>query len=164
MSALRPAGALRPTTPAARLALKAAVRRALTAAGGGASFQHATRVREAALSKAASPHEDAFLALDVVADLDLDVGDPIVTAELAALQGFRLVPVEAEPAAPDVRDLATIATRAAAVQSTLAEGIAAGALDASELRAIEAEAAALRDAACDLNARARMARQAGEGA
>lgn len=80
-----------------RLALKAAVKRALALAGGAASFQHATRLHESNLSRAASPQgEDHHLPLDVALDLDREAGAPVVLSEFARLCGYRLAPLKAE--------------------------------------------------------------------
>ncbi|NVP56064.1 hypothetical protein [Mycoplana rhizolycopersici] len=83
---------MRPTNEHDRRDLKAATNRALRKVGA-ANFAPETRVREAQLSKYGSLGDDEnFMPLDVVADLERVLGDPMITAQLAALSGFRLVP------------------------------------------------------------------------
>ena len=83
---------MRNTTPQERLALKAAVRRAVKLAGGGANAQHATRVAEPALSKYSSSGEPAHhCPVDIALDLDREAGAPVILSALAELQGFSLV-------------------------------------------------------------------------
>lgn len=88
---------MRPSSPQARATLKSAFRAALRIAGGGESFQHATRVSAAVLSRYASPTEDLFPPIDVVLDLEADLGSPVVTSALARLAGWRLTPDESSP-------------------------------------------------------------------
>jgi hypothetical protein len=53
------------------------------------------------LSEAASPNQPArFPRVDHVAQLERLVGEPLVTAQLARLSGFHLVPREADGGAP----------------------------------------------------------------
>lgn len=87
---------LRKTTGDDRLGLKAAVRRSVSLAGGGDSVEYATRVDASSLSRYGSPkpeHEKNHCPVDVALDLDLEAGQPIITAAMASRQGFELVPI-----------------------------------------------------------------------
>lgn len=88
---------LRCSTGLDRLALKTAFRHGLKLIGGAASFAMATRVNPTTLSNyhnASMP--DAHACVDVVLDLEKELGSPIVTAKLASLQGYRLIRVECD--------------------------------------------------------------------
>lgn len=76
-----------------RRALKSATDTALEQARGGSAFEPFTRVKKAALSKYASPSEpEHFMPLDVALELDRRNGAPLLTATLAGMLGYRLVP------------------------------------------------------------------------
>lgn len=123
---------LRPSTPQKRLALKAAFRLGLGRAGGGASFTHATRVKEAALSKYAAAHDsDYFVPLDVALDLDLDLGAPVVLSALAKTQGYDIVPVGGCNDMPKISDLSALAQKVCTVQCALALSFEGGVISKS---------------------------------
>jgi hypothetical protein len=67
------------------MALKAASRELVKACGGVTRAAQFTRVAESNLSRACSDHENQYLPMDVVADLESECGKPIVTQALAAL-------------------------------------------------------------------------------
>lgn len=124
---------MRKTTQHHRAALKAAFRRALDVAGGGDSFCHATRVGAPALSNYANQaRDDLHSPLDVVLDLEMDIGAPIVTAELARLNGYRLVPIEPAAGGPDLGDIAAISGEGGDVVRAIAEALADGRIDDAE--------------------------------
>ena len=129
---------MRNTTPQERLALKAAVRRAVKLAGGGANAQHATRVAEPALSKYSSSGEPAHhCPVDIALDLDREAGAPVILSALAELQGFSLVRGRgAEAAAFSLADVAPIASSFAATLEAVTAALADGRLDAAERRAL----------------------------
>lgn len=56
---------------------------------------YVTRLSKASISKAASCQDDYFAPIDAVLDLELALGDPLVTRALARAQGYRLVPMDA---------------------------------------------------------------------
>ena len=122
--------------------MKAAVRRALDRAGGGDSFCHATRVGAPALSNYASARmADTHAPLDVALDLDLDIGEPVIAAQLARLQGYRLVPIgegQGEDA-PALTDIAAVGGEAGDVVRQALEYLADGRLDASERASLRVE-------------------------
>jgi hypothetical protein len=68
------------------LALKAASRDLIEACGGVTRAAQCTRIAASQLSRACSDHESQFLPVDVVADLEAECGQAIVTGALAALQ------------------------------------------------------------------------------
>ncbi len=74
------------------LSLKAAFRRLTKAAGGQESAASITRVDFQRIGRYGRPHETMFAPTDVVADLEADAGDPLVTRAMADLQGYLLVP------------------------------------------------------------------------
>lgn len=76
------------------LRLKASTRDLISAAGGPTRGAELTRSSQSRLSEAMAPHcEDRFLCIDQVADLEAEVGQPVMTRTLAALAGFHLVPI-----------------------------------------------------------------------
>ena len=87
----------RHTTDEDRAELKAATRHSLRAAKAN-SFAHVTRVDEARLSKYGSlAHDDSFMPVDVLADLQGEFGRGVSSPLLEALvrqAGFRLVPLD----------------------------------------------------------------------
>ncbi|MCL8385495.1 phage regulatory CII family protein [Xanthobacter aminoxidans] len=83
----------RPHREADYLTLKGATRRLVEACGGVESASAVTRTGFQTLSKYGLPKEIVFVPVDVVADLEADAGDPLVTRALAALAGHVLVPL-----------------------------------------------------------------------
>lgn len=84
------------TTAMDLAALKTAARRLVAAVGGLEAAASVCRHNKTALAAAYDPHQpDRFVPADVVADLELVAGQPIVTAVLARLSGHALVPVGA---------------------------------------------------------------------
>lgn len=76
-------------------AIKAATRRLVSAAGGPSAASDVTRGAHQHMSAYGSAHPDQadrFMPVDVVADLEAQVEQPILTAALARLGGFLLVP------------------------------------------------------------------------
>lgn len=90
---------VRKLTDAAQMSLKAAQRRLIRAAGGLESAASVTRVNKTTLGYYGQIEHEQHMAADVIGDLEADVGDPIVTRELARLAGYQLVPL-GESAAP----------------------------------------------------------------
>ncbi len=117
----------RPASDHALCALKSAFRSALRLAGGGDAFSRSTRVSAAQLSRYGSPDHDWHAPIDVVLDLELDLGQPVVTAALAAAQGYRLVREGEAPAVSSAAGAAAAlvggsAEAFSAVHSALADG------------------------------------------
>ena len=76
----------------AYLSLKAAFRCLVKQAGGQQSAASITRVDHQRIGRYGRVHEDMQAPLDVVADLESDIGEPVVTVILADLSGYILVP------------------------------------------------------------------------
>ena len=76
------------------LKLKAATRKLIKYAGNGTHAAENTRVSQQRLSEYGTPQGQLFMPIDVLADLEAEVG-PIVTAELAAMSNHLLVPMPA---------------------------------------------------------------------
>lgn len=74
----------------AYMALKAFTRTLIEQAGGLEAAASRTRVGKTQLGEYAAPGEAPFMPIDVVADLEADVGDAPVTRELARMVGFAL--------------------------------------------------------------------------
>lgn len=132
--------------------LKAVTRRLVERAGGAEVAALATRVAHSQLSAYGSLTErDRFAPVDVVADLERDIGDPLVTRELAGLAGFRLVPIDGAGPCGDEelgpRGITAIAARMGRLAGTIDAADDDGHLDLRELEAIATEAQALEDAA-----------------
>ena len=73
------------------MALKAAFRRLTKAVGGQESAASVTRVDYQRIGRYARPTEPSFAPIDVVADLEADLGNPMITRVLADMQGYILI-------------------------------------------------------------------------
>ncbi|MBF2715699.1 hypothetical protein GOZ80_06090 [Agrobacterium vitis] len=125
-------------------ALKGATRRAVQMAGTAECFQHTTRVGKAPLSNYASTSEDnaeKFMPLDIVLEADLEAGSPVITEQLARLQGYRLVKDEPEaaPSGLGFIDLLTMDSFAAALKTAVVEALDDGHISTGEARDIGRE-------------------------
>ncbi len=132
----------RPTTEDERGDLKAATRQALKLARP-SKFALVTRVEASALSKYGDPfRDDAFIPIDVVADLERDIGAPLITEALAFAQGYRLVPIVPEkPQAVTMADVAEISKEGGDVVQKIAAALSDGQIDPVERREISSEIA-----------------------
>lgn len=77
-------------------ALKAATRQLVNAAGGATAAAAVTRGDHQNISRYGSAHADnfdRFMPIDVIADLESECEQPVLTRELARLSGHLLVPV-----------------------------------------------------------------------
>lgn len=123
------------------LALKARWRELVRLAGGPSQAAALTRGCQSRISEAAAPHlMDRFPALDQVADLEAETGDPVVTRHLAATAGFDLSPRGADPGSNPHHMLARVTIECADVQAALAAALADGRISEAERVAIAAEA------------------------
>lgn len=76
-------------------AIKAAIRRLNKQAGGVESATFVTRVKKTHLADYGNINcPDKFMPADIIADLEADTGQPIITRELAKITGHVLLPVE----------------------------------------------------------------------
>lgn len=127
-------------------AVKAAFRLLVQEAGGPVAAAKITRVSDTMLSNYGNPNnEDCFAPIDVVADLEAEVGTPIVTCKLADLMGFDLVPRNG----PDKLEIEHIGRHLGDVSSamtetirSMADAMADGRLTAIEMRRMREAAAA----------------------
>jgi hypothetical protein len=140
-------------------AIAAATRDLLAACGGGRRAASLTRADEPRLSRYGDRHcHDRWAPVDVIADLEADAGEPIVTRALAALSGHALVPVRAEGAALPARadwigQLATVAREGGDVVGALGEALADdGEVDAAEASRLRREVREQMDALAVLDA------------
>lgn len=149
--------------PRALFALKAATRHALEIAGGGERFAWVTRVNPPALSKYADALGDAFMPLDVAADLDREIGSPVMAEALAASAGYRLVPVDTKAAAaPSLADVAKIMRESCDVADVLTSALADGRIVPAEARAIDREIEEAIAVLRGMQARVRLAGSGGQ--
>lgn len=115
------------------LALKAATRSLVTAAGGGKRASETTRTSEGRISEAGAAHVmDRFAAIDVVADLEADTAMPLVTRCLADLAGFDLIPRQAGRAIDLHQHLARMAKECGEAQAALAVSLATPGISEAE--------------------------------
>lgn len=138
-----------------RQSLKSAFRRALKLAGGGDSFAHATRVGAPALSRyGAAAEATCHAPIDIVLDLETDIGSPVVTSALAAAQGFRLVVDQRRPdGALSPGDAITVMREACDVAGEISNALADGEITRGEQLRINAEIEDLRRALNDVQVR-----------
>lgn len=74
------------------LRLKAATRELVETVGGNVQAAKITRVAGSLISRYGSPQDTMQMPIDVIADLEGECGEPIVTRVLAEMNGFVLVP------------------------------------------------------------------------
>ncbi|WEZ84599.1 hypothetical protein P6U16_08505 [Rhizobium sp. 32-5/1] len=125
--------------------LKGAMLRGLTMAGGGAVVQHSTRINEKTLSKQASgsdDHEKTFTAIDVAVEIDMLAGTPVITAMMAEMLGYQLVPVETGSHVADAlaaRDAIQLMSEAMDAVKVINAAVSDNHLDAAERRDVMRE-------------------------
>lgn len=121
------------------LALKAATRELVEMAGGVTRAATIARTDAPRLCRYGSPNEVIAAPVDVIADLEAHVGDPVVTRCLADLSGFILQPKDAAEDRPNLLQAAAVITRSSA------EVVAGLAVALADSHVSPAEAKALRD-------------------
>lgn len=133
----------RPSTERERLELKDATRRSLSLLGKLASFAAVTRVEVPVLSKYGSPSETtAFMPIDVALDLARDTGSLLIVETLAAMLGYRLVPLDGAPAEKiGIEDLGALMREGNDVEQKLTDALADGVIDPAERRELRQEIA-----------------------
>lgn len=126
-------------------AIKAATRLLLRKAGGGENFRHVTRVGGPSLSRYASTDCEEYIPADVIADLEAETNEPAITAALAAIAGYRLVPAEEAPSGLDPQAAAARHVAGAAdCFADLREALSDGRITPRERAAIAGHLAGLR--------------------
>ncbi len=78
------------------VSLKQASKRLIKACGGLEAASMVTRVGHSELARYYDPAEKLFMPIDVVADLEVISGTPLVSQPLAHLLGFALMPIKSE--------------------------------------------------------------------
>lgn len=118
------------------LRLKAATRALNKMAGGHVAAAAVTRVEQQAFSRYGAPqHEGCFMPIDVVADLEAEVGGAPVTRALAALSGLLVIPVPPAGRPGMVGGLGEIAKEAGEAIARIGEALADdGRVTAEEIR------------------------------
>lgn len=120
--------------------LKGAARDLVSAAGGPRRCQGITRGTESLLSRYGARQEEVFAPIDVIADLEKDAGEPIVTRVLAELSGHLLVPV---PTALNTANwfghLSGVLAGGSQVEVALSDALSDGRIDVAEARALRAK-------------------------
>lgn len=114
-----------------------------------------TRVKASALSKYKAVHDlEHFMPVDVVLDLELVAGYPILTEVMARLHGKRLVSAERDPAESCVvavrESLEAVEDDTARLRLTIREAVADGKLDQAEKIEIRRKLDQLRKTIDDL--------------
>jgi hypothetical protein len=134
MSKLDPALFL--TTPEERLRIKARTEQLIKLAGGPGVFQHVAGVPTDMLSKYGSRSEPNFINAAVIVALDKQLGAPLMVAELAAMLGYRLVPVDSGGDGDEVTlsDVTGLQRADGDVAVTLMEALEDGVIDIAERR------------------------------
>lgn len=125
-------------------ALKAASMILVEKAGGVARAAALTSTSHSRLSEAASPwHDNRWLSLIHIADLECVAGEPVITRVLAELSGFVLVPNDATRPQDFHQHLAHIIIETSDVEKLLATALNDGHVSRDEARrgALEAQQA-----------------------
>jgi hypothetical protein len=119
------------------LALKAAFRDLVAAAGGPNRAATKTRGNASLMSRYGAVHEEMFAPDDVIADLEAEVGEPIVTRVRADLAGFQLVPkCAADTGINFTAHLGDVAKESGEAISSLATAMADGVITPREAEGV----------------------------
>ncbi|NKE43555.1 hypothetical protein HB662_02120 [Roseomonas frigidaquae] len=118
-------------------ALKTAFRRLVADVGGLAAAEACVRVSDSQLSRYYDQADLAtFPPADVIAQLEAIAGEPVVTAELARLRGYRLARLGQVDSSMLTAAVAEFARHAGGVPATLCESLADGKLSRAEADSI----------------------------
>lgn len=130
-----------------RAALKTAARVLIQRLGGIDAAATCTRVGRSNLAEYGSLHHpDRHMPVDVVADLEMIAGEPLVTAALARAAGFTLVPLALPSGGDAVLHLQRVAGQSGTVLSSAVAALSDGTIDADEREALLAQLDDLRAA------------------
>lgn len=138
----------RPTTEQDRFSLKAAFRQLLKKAGGQEAAELVTRGRHQTLNRYGNPkEEDCHAPIDVIADLEREIGEPVVTKHLADMAGYLVIKkVEAAGGSDMLTHLVTVGRENGDVMTVLSDVVARGADCEEALRRLIKEAREGREA------------------
>ncbi len=139
----------RTTTEQDRFSLKFAFRQLLKMAGGQEAASFITRGKHQTLNRYGNVNEeDCHAPVDVIADLEREVGEPVVTKLLADMAGYIVIKKSVVAADANlVSHLSNLACESGHAIQAIAEGIADQDLSEAELARIVKEARDLREAA-----------------
>ena len=131
------------TTDDERNQIKTRTQQLIRLAGGPEFFAPVTGVKKAQLSKYGSLSEpDHFIHADVIVELDRQIGAPMMVSMLAAMLGYRLVPIEeGEPDELTTADLADVATETSDVVRSLSTAMRNGPMGSAARREVRREIA-----------------------
>lgn len=119
-----------------RLRIKNRTKQLVKLAGGPEIFQHSAGVPKDMLSKYGSLSEPNFINAAVIVALDRQLEAPLMVGELAAMLGYRLVPIEPDPpAAVDIGDLADLHKETSEAVGSVAVLVKGGVNDMAAKRA-----------------------------
>lgn len=115
-------------------ALKAATRDLVAACGGSTRAAEITRLDQGSISRSGNLHERQYLPIDVVADLEAECGDPIVSRFLVGLCNHDAVPRGGPSPRPadHIRALGELSREVADVMQAQSVAAADGVIDAQE--------------------------------
>lgn len=133
--------------PAAYRRLKTAWKALVQDLGGVEATAAATRAGRTLASDYGNVASDRYVPVDIILDAEIIAGTPHVTAALAALQGYALVPRQADPAAQIATLLAAVGRESGEVFASAAVALADGKLTSAEALSLVGELADLERAA-----------------
>ena len=138
MSKLDPALFL--TTAEDRLRIKARTEQLIKLAGGPGVFQHVAGVPTDMLSKYGSRSEPNFINAAVIVALDRQIGSPLMVGELAAMLGYKLVPIDdtGDEDRVTLSDVTDLQRADGDVSVSLMEALEDGVIDIAERRTARA--------------------------
>ena len=127
--------------PSERSALKTLTRELVTRLGGLDAAAACTRVQRSNLAEYGSLHHpERFAPIDVILDLEVALGAPLVTGALARASGCRVVGEATVSVGGDVNAaLSRVGREASALFAAVMDALADGQLDPSERRALVRE-------------------------
>lgn len=124
------------TTDKTRNALCAAFRDLVDACGGANRAAKLTGLSVGMISKYCHPHHNEMARSDVIAILEQDCGDPVVTRALAELSGWTIVQaMSVAPADALIQNFSEVAKDSGAALSSVGQGMADGRFDAKDAKA-----------------------------
>lgn len=110
-----------------RLRIKNRTKQLIKLAGGPETFQYSAGVPKDMLSKYGSISEPNMITAAVIVALDRQLEAPLMLGEMAAMLGYRLVPLEPdEPLRLDVKDLAAVHKETSEAVSSVAVLVSGG--------------------------------------
>jgi hypothetical protein len=119
------------------LRLKAALRDLVTLVGGGSRAAVATGLDASTVSRQCSPeHLDRFMAMDHVAVLERDAGQPVVSALMVEMAGGHAAP---DPAAHPLAALSALHARFGAVSTGMLDALADGRITPAEAARVDGD-------------------------